>query len=105
MNYSITRVLIVSPEGSVIAVPSLINADINDTVVFECVSRGGPNNNVTWVELDSGTTVASSPFLTISPVMAESVGDYECSVSNTAGADTATASLLGKNIFFSKWLI
>ena len=87
---------IVSPDGSVSVVPSLVYADINSSVTFECLSGGGPDNDITWVELNGGTIVAREARLIISPVTAQSAGDYRCTVSNGAGTDVATASLLGK---------
>ena len=89
-----------SPVGSVSVVPVLVSADINDTVIFECLSSAGPDNNVMWVELDGGTIVSGEARLVISPVTAQSAGDYQCTVSNGAGTATTIASLLGKTLWY-----
>ena len=85
----------VSPEGSVSAVPQVINAERNTTVEFTCSALGGPGNNFTWIRMSDGAVVTRGSVLQIAVKDAFVGSDYQCLVMNGAGYDTDTVTLNG----------
>ncbi len=86
----------VSPEGSVTASPTLINAARNTTVEFICNALGGPTNIFTWTRLNDGTVLSNDSLLEIVVDSAQVGSDYECLVGNKAGNETTQVTLYGK---------
>ena len=86
--------LAVSPEGSVAATPSFINANRAQQAVFTCSGVGGPDNMFQWVLTRDGSITSNTPELSLTST-AMIGGDYECTVSNQAGNESATVSLNG----------
>ena len=84
----------VSPEGSVAATPSFINANRTQQAVFTCSGDGGPDNMFQWVLTRDGSITSNTPELSLAST-AMIGGDYECTVSNQAGNESATVSLNG----------
>ena len=80
--------------------------DSNEMAFFACMAMGGPDNSFTWYydgqEVSDNITIivtndAINPTyseLTISNATATNGGEYICNVSNVAGHDTATGTLL-----------
>ena len=86
---------LVSPEGSISAMPEIENSFDGDAVQFTCTAQGGPENEFVWRYLRTGETVSVTQQLSLTSD--ESVGgQYQCEVSNLAGNDTATVTLNGK---------
>ena len=81
-------ILLVSPSGSVQVNPSSVIAYYGDTVVFSCTSRGGPNNQYTWVRDGDYTVIGRSDQLTLELNNTVLFAYYYCRVSNNAGSDT-----------------
>ena len=102
---------LVSPEGSV----QLINQTLTKqggTFSLECRAEGGPNNQHVWyhrgvaVVATSELTITSSSndthsvsVLTRSNVNAAThKGDYICNVTNMAGSESKTSTVVGKSV-------
>ena len=100
---------LVSPEGSV----KLINQTLTKqggTFSLECRAEGGPNNQHVWyhrgapvVPIDDLTITSSSndthsvSVLSIRNVdVATHEGDYTCNVTNMAGTESKTSTVVGK---------
>ena len=85
----------VSPEGSIQAVPSIINGNQSDNATFICSALGGPSNTFHWTK--AGEDVVISGYkLSIVDIAASDGGMYVCVVENPAGNDSITVSLNGK---------
>ena len=85
----------VSPEGSIEAMPQVINAERNTTVNFTCSALGGLGNNFTWFRISDSAVVASEPVLQIAVEDASVGSDYQCLVENDAGNSTTVVTLNG----------
>ena len=84
--YIYIYLILVTPDGSVQVNPSSVIAYYGDTVVLNCTSRGGPNNQYTWV-IDY-TVIGRSDQLTLELNNLRLFTYYYCRVSNNAGSDT-----------------
>ena len=82
-----------SPIRSVIVSPVITITSANATEILICLSQGGPNNMYQWRK--QGITISNNSVLNISMITGSDSGVYECTVSNAAGNDTATALLTG----------
>ena len=102
---------LVSPEGSV----QLINETLTKqggTFSLECRAEGGPNNQHVWYHkgvllVDTSVlTITSSSndthsvsILSVSNVDAAThKGDYTCNVTNIAGSESKTSTVVGKSV-------
>ena len=81
----------VSPEGSVAVSPLDIISSLGDTVTFVCTAMGGPGISFEW--LLNGTFIGNDSVLNLETVDASYGGNYTCTVSNTAGTDSASTIL------------
>ena len=88
----------VSPEGSVVALPAVINATRNTSVDFICSAMGGPGNIFTWTRLSDEQEVSDEQTLQIFVMDAFDGSRYECLVENEAGNETTTVVLNGKTV-------
>ena len=68
-------------------------ASLNDTIMLICTSGGGPNNTFQWEKDGIVFDGETSGTLTLLNVNASSGGNYTCTVSNTAGNDSASTTL------------
>ena len=83
-----------SPQGSVIVIPTNPSANQNDNITLNCMAQGGPNNTFQW-SLNSQTLPGeTNQDLTLLQVTTGGV--YSCTVSNAAGMDSSTARLTGE---------
>ena len=64
---------------------------LNDTVYLMCESEGGPNVTYQWTK--DGAILGSEMTLSIPGIDASSGGSYTCTVSNSAGNDSASITL------------
>lgn len=85
----------VSPLGGVSSSPFVHNSRVNQSVQFLCTSRGGPDNNFTWMHLLDNSVVGDSALLIVTVEGAYTGGRYQCHVTNRAGNDTFQATLNG----------
>ena len=90
---------LVSPERSVSINPDVINAKLSDSVLLNCSSRGGPNNQYQWTHVSTGVIVGNESQLSLHLISVNQFGQYKCVASNNAGSDNDTSLLNGK------WLI
>ena len=87
-----------SPNGSVLVSPRVINSTNGTTVTFTCEEEGGLDNVFDWRYIRTGEIVSNTSTLTL--VSSASIGgDYLCEVSNQAGLDTANGTLNGMKAF------
>ena len=86
----------VSPSGSVMATPSIINNDEGMQAVFTCSAEGGPNNRFVWINQTNQTAppVSTEPVFNLTATAAVG-GVYTCTVSNLAGDQMKYVALNG----------
>jgi membrane carboxypeptidase/penicillin-binding protein PbpC len=86
----------VSPKGSVTveAVNMTLLYDPNEPAALNCMASGGPNNTFMWF-LDGDLINETSNTLVFNEVEG---GEYTCQVSNAAGNENASITLIGKYI-------
>ena len=85
------HILSVSPEGSVMVTVSDMISTRGSNVTFNCSAMGGPQNSFTWMK--DGVMVGNDTTLTVTDIDASSGGSYTCTVSNSAGNDSASIIL------------
>ena len=78
--------------------PRVIDASFGDNVTFICSSLGGPYNQYQWTHLETDNIVSNEPELTVSSVLFNNGGNYQCEVSNMAGNEIAVSSLNSKSL-------
>ena len=81
----------VSPEGSVEILPLNVTK-FGDNVTLICSASGGPEISFLW-DMNGENIVGNDRTLNLVDIDASYGGDYTCIVSNTAGTDSATATL------------
>ena len=87
-------IAVVSPQGSVsILPPGNVLTNFNSTVSLACGALGGPNNMFEWSK--QGVTVSNSDVLELTMITGSDGGVYQCTVTNDAGSDTASNSVIG----------
>ena len=67
-------------------------ASLGDNVTLMCSSDGGPDNTYQWMK-DGIVLNESDSTIIVNVINASSGGDYTCTVSNTAGNDSASTTL------------
>ena len=87
-----------SPNGSVLVSPRVINSTNGTVVTFTCIEEGGLDNVFDWRYIRTGEIVSNTSDLTLISTAAIG-GDYQCEVSNQAGFDGATGTLNGIKTF------
>lgn len=88
--------LIVSPEGTAMAMPDILDGLPGENATFNCSSLGGPGNSFTWMRQNDRQVVGSEPQLTITDLDAFDGGWYQCIVENSAGNDSTNVTLNGE---------
>ena len=104
---------LVSPEDSV----QLINETLTKqggTFSLECKAEGGPNNQHVWYHrgvladtsvlniTSSSNNTHSVSTLSVSNVDAAThKGDYTCNVTNMAGSESTTSTVVGKSVIWT----
>ena len=83
----------VSPEGTAMAIPDILDGLPGDNVTFNCSSLGGPGNSFTWMRQNDRQVVGSESQLTIIGLDAFDGGQYQCIVENSAGNDSTDVTL------------
>ena len=83
---------LVSPEGSVVTSDD-IHATFGSTVTISCSAEGGPNNVYEWRK--QRKLISISPVQYFQNVTGCDGGNYQCTVINAAGSDTASTLLSG----------
>ena len=87
-------IAVVSPQDSVsIMPPGDVLTNSNSTVNITCSAQGGPNNMFEWSK--QGVIVSNSDVLELTMVTGSDGGLYVCNVTNDAGSDTASTSVIG----------
>ena len=88
-----TIFLTVSPQGSTTISPGDTLADLRDNITFQCNAQGGPHNMYQWSLNNVSLPFQTSKTLQIFSITLHDAGEYTCTVSNMAGADTASATI------------
>ena len=84
----------VSPEGNVSVTPEYVQANEMDSVNLTCTTQSGPGNSYRWHhngELLPDTT----PVLFLNNLTLLDEGFYMCTITNSAGSGSNTATLIG----------
>ena len=82
----------VSPEGNVSVSPQGQVTSKGDNITLNCSAPGGPNNSYSWEK--NGVPISQNEsILPLMDIDASSGGNYTCTVSNTAGNDSASTTL------------
>ena len=71
--------------------PSTIISEFGDNVTFICTAMGGNSLSYQWTV--NGNPVGNDSVLTLVNIDASYGGNYTCTVSNTAGSDSAFTTL------------
>ena len=87
---------LVSPNGTVIVMPTMRTASVNSRVTFSCAAKGGPSNTMQWSFSGTDLPGEHSASLSITRVDAANGGNYTCTVRNRAGVEQDTAELFGE---------
>ena len=88
----------VSPEGSVMVVANT-SFDLGQPLLLQCTAEGGPENVFSWTRINPSNDVESLTVgmeYQIPDLQAVDGGNYECRVSNTAGAGSEIITVTGK---------
>ena len=73
------------------------NVTMDIVVTYTCYADGGPGNSYQWIRLRDNETVSMAQELTLNNTNPLDGGDYQCTITNDAGNDTAMTSLNGEN--------
>ena len=96
---------VVSPEDSVFVLYNILLGNVqidgvhmilisfNSTVNLTCMAQGGPNNMFEWSR--QGMIVSNSSVLELTMITGSDGGTYQCTVTNGAGSDVASTSVIG----------
>ena len=68
----------------------------NDGVTYTCYADGGPGNSYQWLRLRDNKVVSMAQELTFNNTNPMDGGDYQCTITNTAGNTTSMTTLNGK---------
>ena len=63
---------------------------------IRCLALGGPNNMFEWRK--QGMVVSNSDVLELTMITGSDGGTYVCNVTNDAGSDSASASVIGMHL-------
>lgn len=89
-------IIIVSAGGDNVTVTSNVDlnvASFNETIMLLCTGGGGSNDTFQWEKNGGVLDDETSDTLTLVNVDASLGGDYTCTVSNTAGNESANITL------------
>ena len=91
----LSTIFVVSPAGSVFVLPfENVLTSFNSTVNITCSAQGGPNNMFEWSK--QGVIVSNNDVLELTMITGSDGGLYVCNVTNDAGSDTASTSVIGR---------
>ena len=104
---------LVSPEGSVQLISQTLTEQ-GSTFSLECRAEGGPNNQHVWYHrgvllVDTSVltiTSSSNDTHSVSILSVNNVdagthrGDYTCNVTNMAGSESKTSTVVGKSVIY-----
>ena len=89
-----SHISVVSPAGSVFITPiTSILTNFNSTVNLTCMAEGGPDNMFVWRR--QGMIVINNSVLELTMITGSDGGVYECSVTNDAGSDMNSTTVIG----------
>ena len=69
---------------------------MNNVVTYTCFADGGPNNSYQWLRLRDNVVLSMTQKLTLDNTDPLDGGDYQCTITNNAGIDTALITLYGE---------
>ena len=87
-----------SPADSVFIPFGNVLTTFNSTVNLTCMAQGGPNNMFEWSR--QGMTFSNNSVLELTMITGSDGGTYQCTVTNDAGSDVASTSVIGMNFIF-----
>ena len=68
----------------------------NNNVTYTCNAEGGPGNTYEWLRLRDNETVSMTQELTLDNTDPLDGGNYQCTITNTAGDTSAMTTLNGE---------
>ena len=74
----------------------MILTNQSDDEMFTCMSGGGPGNSFQWYLNRELLLNETSSNISITMVTASDAGEYNCTVTNTAGGGSDVAMLIGE---------
>ena len=89
----------VAPYNVVVMGDNLYNR--GEQLQLNCSSEGGPVLEYAWFLSGDMISNANTSTLTITNVSTTNAGDYICSVTNNAGTDNNTITVLSKSVLYS----
>ena len=72
------------------------NVTTNNVVTYTCYADGGPGNSYQWIRLRDNEVVSMAQELALDNTDPLDGGDYQCTITNNAGNDTAMTTLNGE---------
>ena len=75
---------------------TVIEVTVNDVVAYTCYADGGPGNSYQWIRLRDNDVVSMAQELTLDSTDPLDGGEYQCTITNNAGNDTAMITLNGE---------
>ena len=72
------------------------NVTTNNVVTYTCYADGGPGNSYQWIRIRDDEIVSMTQELTLNNTDPLDGGDYQCTITNNAGNDTAMTTLNGE---------
>ena len=82
---------VVSLEGSVTVSPQEAVVNLGEAIVLTCSAQGGPNVSYVWER--NGVLIGNESIHSVMVADASSGGNFSCTVSNSAGMDSASTTL------------
>ena len=75
---------------------TITEVTMNNNVTYTCYADGGPGNSYWWIRLRDNEVVSMTQELTLDNTNPLDGGDYQCTITNNAGINTALTTLNGE---------
>ena len=86
---------VVSPEDSVMVDRPTVLTNFNSTEIITCTADGGPDNMFEWRKQGPALVITRNSILELTMITGSDGGVYECTVTNDAGSDMNSTSVIG----------
>ena len=82
---------------------STVLTNFNSTESITCTADGGPDNMLEWRKQGPALVITRNSILELTMITGSDGGVYECTVTNDAGSDTASTTVISK--YFINFLL